>query len=390
MNLLIEKPEPYIDIANDRDIKKFLSHMPAELHHFVDEVGGLRSLLSKCSLFSFDDREHNILFLNSQWDVYEKYKMVREHDLATNPPECEEPLFNSKVTSCVTFKEGNTNHYIIATDSTSEESKENFIKSLSAYGNISNTTVETSNFSIEELDPKTKKMSKVNVITIDGRKDKSSENASTKALKSLIDEHGKDAIDMRKKCLKCDCIVLDGYLCKCIDSKKYEQRYEKPDDNTLGVYTLSKPPHHKIKNSDPVSEWFEQTRGEGNAPKIEEISDDENFNYDDDGGAGCVVNVGVQADLTMDQRRKNEILMDTNKELISKVKTLTTKNEKLMDDMKKTKHKYSMSTDRFRNEITDQKNQVDVGKCFLLEFSASVWECCVRTVDICRYADMQP
>ena len=60
---------------------------------YIEKVGGLGRLLSKCGTFSFDGKQSNILYLTEREEDYFNFKREKETLLSSVAPDCEDALF---------------------------------------------------------------------------------------------------------------------------------------------------------------------------------------------------------------------------------------------------------------------------------------------------------
>ena len=82
------------DVHNSPDVLELFSILDDNSKLLITDVGGLRTFLSKCTKFSFDKRNRNVVYLTSQEAYYELCKdNVRQSKSIIAPPECDDPLF---------------------------------------------------------------------------------------------------------------------------------------------------------------------------------------------------------------------------------------------------------------------------------------------------------
>ena len=91
--LLSNREEHYVHLEINNDIETFMSTFDDDFHAFLNMVGGLQGLLSKCTVFSFDERQKNIMYLTEKEQEYREHKRKIAKSLEIEPPACEDALF---------------------------------------------------------------------------------------------------------------------------------------------------------------------------------------------------------------------------------------------------------------------------------------------------------
>ena len=90
---MTDHKEPFILLRNNKKLLKYQNNFSTNLKSYVEKVGGLYTLLSKCGTFSFDEKQTNVLYLTEREDEYKDYKREKETLLSSQAPKCEDALF---------------------------------------------------------------------------------------------------------------------------------------------------------------------------------------------------------------------------------------------------------------------------------------------------------
>jgi hypothetical protein len=91
--LVSNRGEHFVHLERNQDIESFMDTFDDDFHIYLDNVGGLQGLLSKCTVFSFDERQKNVMFLTERKEQYNEYKRGVTKSLDIEPPTCENVLF---------------------------------------------------------------------------------------------------------------------------------------------------------------------------------------------------------------------------------------------------------------------------------------------------------
>lgn len=330
----------------------YYANMSKAVKRFIDEVGGLRTLLSKCDVFSFDGgRQLNILFLTAHKHKYEKYKKTHKDNELLHQPDPEDdnkelPLDFDKI-----FPKHPDYKAKQLSKNNNKKQQPEISKTIYSVKHTKDNELYESNFSVYTISNNSNNSTnttKKESNNSSNKKEKKNKNSVIKVLKDKLSENISEMNTYKKKkCAECNAAVIDNFLCKCVCEHTYNQVYVS-DDDKCDDFLWSRPPHNKDDNDE--------------RPKIEDVTDEDIETYDN--SDSCVVNVGIQtgtqAGTAMEDRKRNENLIETNRKLFAEVKSLRVANEKLSEDLKKEKHKHTMAAEQHRNEKADFKKEKEV------------------------------
>ncbi|XP_066933043.1 uncharacterized protein [Clytia hemisphaerica] len=94
--LLTDREEPFIHLDNNKQLIGYQNNFSGDLKSFINVVGGLRALLTKCKVFSFDTNQRNIVYLTCMEKEFKDYRKRKEKLLTTQTPKCQDSLFTDE------------------------------------------------------------------------------------------------------------------------------------------------------------------------------------------------------------------------------------------------------------------------------------------------------
>ena len=93
---MTDREEPFIHLDNNKQLMGYQNNFSSDLKSFINVIGGLRALLTKCKVFSFDTNQRNIVYLTNMENEFKDYRKRKEKLLTTQTPKCQDSLFTDE------------------------------------------------------------------------------------------------------------------------------------------------------------------------------------------------------------------------------------------------------------------------------------------------------